>query len=74
MPLDSEEIEAVKTAFIERRIKRRQFMLQEGDICKFNTFIVEGCLRMYFVDESGKEHNIQFGVENWWIDNIGSFH
>jgi len=49
-------------------------MLQEGDICKFNTSIVKGCFRMYFVDESGKEHNIQFGVENWWIDNIGSFH
>jgi len=74
LPLDSEEIEAVKTAFIERRIKRRQFILQEGDICKLNTFIVEGCFRMYFVDEKGKEHNIQFAVENWWIGDIGSFH
>lgn len=74
LPLDSEEIEAVKKAFIERKIKRRQFILQEGDICKLNTFIVEGCFRMYFVDEKGKEHNIQFAVENWWIGDIGSFH
>ena len=74
LPLNSEEIEAVKTAFIERRIKRRQFILQEGDICKLNTFIVEGCFRMYFVDENGKEHNVQFAVENWWIGDIGSFH
>tara|TARA_R110002126_G_scaffold291172_1_gene450672 strand:- start:850 stop:1431 length:582 start_codon:yes stop_codon:yes gene_type:complete len=74
LPLDSEEIEAVKTAFIERRVKRRQFILQEGDVCKLNTFIVEGCFRMYFVDEKGKEHNLQFAVENWWIGDIGSFH
>ena len=74
LPLDSEEIGAIKKAFKERRIKRRQFILQEGDVCKLNTFVVEGCFRMYFVDEKGKEHNIQFAVENWWIGDIGSFH
>ena len=74
LPLYPEEIEAIKKVFIGRRIKRRQFILQEGDICKFNTFVVEGCFRMYFVDENGKEHNIQFAVENWWIGDIGSFH
>ena len=74
LPLDSEEIDAIKKAFKERRIKRRQFILQEGDVCELNTFVVEGCFRMYFVDEKGKEHNIQFAVENWWIGDIGSFH
>jgi len=74
LPLDTDEIEAVKTAFIERKIKRRQFILQEGEVCKLNTFVVEGCFRMYFVDEKGKEHNIQFAVENWWIGDVGSFH
>lgn len=74
LPLDSSEIDALNKAFKERRIKRRQFILQEGDVCKLNTFVVEGCFRMYFVDEKGKEHNIQFAVENWWIGDIGSFH
>ena len=74
LPLDSEEIDAINKTFKERRIKRRQFILQEGDVCKLNTFVVEGCFRMYFVDEKGKEHNIQFAVENWWIGDIGSFH
>ena len=74
LPLDSAEIDALNKAFIERKIKRRQFILQEGDVCTLNTFVVEGCFRMYFVDEKGKEHNIQFAVENWWIGDIGSFH
>jgi CRP-like cAMP-binding protein len=60
--------------FKERRIKKRQFILQEGDVSKFNTFVLEGCFKMYMVDINGKEHNLQFAIENWWIGDIGSFH
>ena len=74
LPLNEEEKSAVQKYFKERRVKRRQFILQEGDISKQNTFVVEGCFRMYLVDEKGKEHNLQFAVENWWIGDIGSFH
>lgn len=73
-PLNKEEKAAVEEYFKERRIKRKQFILQEGDVCKHNTFVVEGCFRMYMVDKKGKEHNLQFAVENWWIGDIGSFH
>jgi len=73
-PLSEKEIATLKSVFVERNIKRRQFILQEGDVCKLNTFVVEGCFRMYLVDENGKEHNLQFAVENWWIGDIGSFH
>ena len=74
LSLDKDEITTLESSFTERTVKRRQFILQEGDICKLNTFVVEGCFRMYLVDEKGKEHNLQFAVENWWIGDIGSFH
>ncbi len=74
LPLNEEEKSIVENVFKERTIKRRQFILQEGDVCKHNTFVVEGCFKMYMVDENGKEHNLQFAVENWWIGDIGSFH
>lgn len=74
LPLDEGEASEVEEFFKERRVKRRQFILQEGDVCKYNTFVVEGCFRMYLVDEKGKEHNLQFAIENWWIGDIGSFH
>ena len=73
LPLDDREKSFVEKAFKERRIKRKQFILQEGDVCKHNTFILEGCFRMYFIDDKGKEHNLQFGIENWWIGDVGSF-
>lgn len=74
LPLNEVEKSDVEKYFKERRIRRRQFILQEGDICKYNTFVVEGCFRMYTVDDKGKEHNLQFAIENWWIGDIGSFH
>jgi CRP-like cAMP-binding protein len=74
LPLDQEEKSAVEEFFKERKIKRRQFILQEGEVSRYNTFIVEGCFKMYFVDHNGKEHNLQFAIENWWIGDIGSFH
>lgn len=74
IPLSEEEKAVVKEVFKERRVKRRQFILQEGDICKYNTFVIEGCFRMYTVDDKGKEHNLQFAIENWWIGDVGSFH
>jgi CRP-like cAMP-binding protein len=74
LPIHEDEKSTVESIFKARRIKRRQFILQEGDICKHNTFVVEGCFRMYLVDQKGKEHNLQFAVENWWIGDIGSFH
>ncbi len=74
LPLNDDEKFIVEDVFKERRIKRKQFILQEGDICNQNTFVIEGCFRTYTVDEKGKEHNLQFAVENWWIGDIGSFH
>lgn len=74
LPLTEEEQTFVEEVFAERKVRRRQFILQEGDVCKHNTFVVEGCFRMYTVDEKGKEHNLQFAIENWWIGDISSFH
>ena len=74
LTLADEEKQAVHKYFSEKRIKRKQFILQEGDVCKLNTFVVEGCFRMYMLDDNGKEHNLQFAIENWWIGDIGSFH
>lgn len=74
LPLEEQEISFLESVFKERKVRRRQFILQEGDVCKYNSFIVEGCFRMYKVDENGKEHNLQFAVENWWIGDLGSFH
>lgn len=74
LPLDSQEIEELKARAKTRSIKRRQFILQDGDVCRHYNFVAQGCFKMYYVDTKGNEHNIQFGAENDWITDIGSFH
>lgn len=74
LTLSAEEREAVRRSFSEKRVKRRHFILQAGDVCKLNTFVVEGCFRTYMYDYNGKEHNLQFAIENWWIGDIASFY
>lgn len=74
LALNEKEKEALAACLTERRIKRRQFVLQEGNTCQHYTFVVEGCFKMYAIDTNGKEHNIQFAAENDWIADIGSFY
>lgn len=74
LPLSDSEILELKSKLIERKVKRRQFILQEGDVCKHYTFVVNGCFKMYKIDAKGIEHNLQFAIENGWIADIGSFH
>jgi len=74
LPLSDSEILELESKLIEKKVKRRQFILQEGDVCKHYTFVVNGCFKMYKVDNKGLEHNLQFSIENGWIADIGSFY
>ncbi|WP_422359376.1 Crp/Fnr family transcriptional regulator [Reichenbachiella sp.] len=72
--LSQEEIDALHQKTTVRKVKRRQFVLSAGEICKSYFFVVEGCFKMYKVDEAAKEHNLLFAIENEWITDIGSLH
>ncbi len=72
--LDRKEKDELSQRVKVRKIKRRQFILQENDLCRHYSFIAEGCFKMYGIDKSGKEHNLQFAAENDWIADLGSFH
>lgn len=74
IPLNSEEKAIVLEYFKPRLYRKRQYVLQEGDICTQFSFIVRGCLRMYKVDGKGNVHIIQFASENYWLMDIASFH
>jgi CRP-like cAMP-binding protein len=74
IPLNSEEKRLVIDFFKPRLYRKRQYVLQEGDVCTQFYFVVRGCLRMYKIDEKGSTHVLQFAAENYWISDIGSFH
>lgn len=55
------------------QVKKRRFLLQEGDVCRHSAFVTTGCLRSYTVDDNGFEHILQFAPEGWWIADMYSF-
>jgi len=56
-----------------KKLKKKQYLLQEGDITRHEYFVNKGCLRTYAIDEKGQEHIIQFAIEDWWTADLGSF-
>jgi CRP-like cAMP-binding protein len=73
-PLNDKETDELCALFTERKIKRRGFVLHQGDVCKHVTFVVAGCLKMYAIDQAGKEHNLEFAAENDWISELSGFY
>jgi CRP-like cAMP-binding protein len=67
------EKEICKTFFTPKNLRKKQFLLHEGDVCKTNAFVEKGILRSYTVDEKGNEHIVQFAAEGWWISDLYSF-
>jgi len=72
-PLTENEIEVIKDVFIPKKLRKRQFFLQEGEVCKYAAFIVKGAMRQYRVDDKGVEHMLRLSMENWWVSDRESY-
>lgn len=71
--LTDHEIEQFRVKAITKKLRKRQYLLQEGDICHYNSFVAKGCMRLYRVGDNGAEHILRFAVENWWIADYESY-
>jgi CRP/FNR family cyclic AMP-dependent transcriptional regulator len=71
--LSEEELEVLNSFFVRKEIPKKTFLLQEGDICSFESFVEKGCIKTYYLDENGFEFILQLATENWWVSDIASF-
>jgi CRP-like cAMP-binding protein len=55
-----------------RKLRKHQYLLQAGDVCRMETFVTKGLLRAYTVDEQGTERIVIFAPEDWWISDLYS--
>lgn len=72
-PLQEHEIDTIKRVFVPKKLRKRQYFQQGGEICKYYGFVVKGAMRQYSVDEKGNEHIVQLSLENWWAGDRESF-
>jgi CRP-like cAMP-binding protein len=71
--ISEEDFEIINGHFIPKKTRKRQYFLQEGEICKHFAFIIKGAMRKYYVDDKGNEHVVNLYVENWWAGDRESF-
>lgn len=71
--LPDDAFELVKQAFQPKKIRKRQYFLQAGEVCRYTAFVLKGAFRQYSVDDKGVEHIIHLGIENWWVGDRESF-
>ena len=72
--LSEDERNLIKTNLAPKRLRKRQYFLQEGDVCKYMGFLVKGATRMFVVDGKGHEHILDFGLEDCWVGDYESFY
>ena len=71
--VDEEEISYFISLLKPRQVAKKSFVLKEGQICKYISFVNAGTLRAYYLDKEGKESTIMFAVTDWWITDMYCF-
>jgi CRP-like cAMP-binding protein len=70
--LDNNEREIFVSYLKQKKLKRKEFLLTDGDVCKYSAFVTAGCLRGYTVDKNGDEHVLSFAPPDWWMADMYS--
>src|SRR5215471_17719082 len=72
--ISNSEFDHILSHFVHKKYKKHQFVVQEGQRVENDFFIIKGCLKSYSTDANGKEHIIQFGMQNWWITDYQAYY
>ncbi|WP_034966203.1 Crp/Fnr family transcriptional regulator [Chryseobacterium sp. FH1] len=71
--IDENQIELLKSFFTHKRLHKKEYLLQEGEVCKNLTFVSKGILKSYILDEKGNQRINLFAFDGWWISDFNSF-
>ncbi|MCL9806985.1 Crp/Fnr family transcriptional regulator [Flavobacterium amniphilum] len=72
-PVSENEFKLISSYFIYKKIRKKQYLLVEGTVCKYFAFIKKGAMRKYYIDENGKENIVNLYLENWWVVDRQSY-
>jgi CRP-like cAMP-binding protein len=71
--LSARELKYFNSILRYKVIPKKTMMLQAGNICNFEAYVIRGCIREYYIDSNGAELTLQFATEDWWVSDITSF-
>lgn len=71
--LDETGIEKLSSILVFKELRKKEFLIEPGQTANTMNFIVQGCMRSYYLDENAQEHTLQLGIEHWWINDLYSY-
>lgn len=71
--LDETGIEKLSSILVFKELSKKEFLIEPGQTANTMNFIVQGCMRSYYLDENAQEHTLQLGIEHWWINDLYSY-
>ena len=73
--INEEDFNDIMEYFHARKLEKKETSLEAGEICRYHYFVLNGMLRMFFINEKGIEQTTEFAIETWWLtDNIAFEH
>ncbi|QKJ32400.1 Crp/Fnr family transcriptional regulator [Mucilaginibacter mali] len=70
--LTEAEMELFTSYLLPKKLKKKELLLQQGEVCKYSAFVTSGCLRGYSIDKNGTEHVLSFAPADWWMADMYS--
>ncbi|MFN8344321.1 MAG: Crp/Fnr family transcriptional regulator [Spirosomataceae bacterium] len=71
--VSDEEFEYIQSFFSQKRVRKNQYLITEGDEVKYEYFVLSGIYKVFFADDQDKEYIVQFAQENWWMSDYYAF-
>lgn len=71
--LDKNGVEKLSSVLVFKELNKKEFLIEPGSTANTMNFIVQGCMRSYYLDENAQEHTLQLGIEHWWINDLYSY-
>lgn len=65
-------MDKLRALFSIRQLRKKEFLLREGEICTHEYYVNSGCVRTYYKDAKEMEHNLYFAIEDWWVSDLYS--
>lgn len=73
LAISDTDLEHIFRYFKPLALAKKEYLLRQGSVCKFEGFVLEGCFRIFTLDEKGNENTLYFAAKDWWLMDIDSF-
>jgi CRP-like cAMP-binding protein len=51
------------------RVRKRQYIIQPGFVSQYRTYLLKGMIRVFYLDQDGKEHTVSIDFDSFYGDD-----